>query len=113
MMVTGHMLRWSPTATSTCSMTTMPTFAHPNLSSDSDTNMHQADKLPAANVWDFLDIHAIIESDSEYEDESDIADDLRYWATRYQIKYSAVDDLLKILNKHGHIVIFHSQHVHY
>lgn len=54
---------------------------------------------------DIIDEDNAVDYDSESEREAThnetLCDDLAAWINKYQIKHDAVDDLLKILQKHG------------
>ncbi|VDI76418.1 Hypothetical predicted protein [Mytilus galloprovincialis] len=45
------------------------------------------------------------ESGHESKYNETLCDDLAAWINKYQIKHNAVDDLLKILKKYGHLDI--------
>lgn len=91
----------------------IPIIANENMSEESEecsTMCFTQDTLISLNDntsnWDIIDEDNAIDYDSESETESTYtetsSEDLAAWINEFQIKHNAVDNLLKIFQKHCH-----------
>ena len=66
-----------------------------------DENNHE--DVDNAGLWNDIDRHVILSSDSETEpDVLQLSDDLISWVNKFQVRHNAVDELLQIPKKHNH-----------